>query len=92
MQVFALHIFSAGRNDSLSVYTLFIKEVADAHSKCIRNLMQPSDGDVSPSVYPIIYCLSGRINTTAQLRIAYIFFIITRRRFNCEGYCFSFIL
>lgn len=74
------------------VSPLLIEKVADAHPKRIRDLMQASQGHFLPPVHNRIDQLAtDTAQPSAQLRIAHVFFIITRRRFNCEVYCFCFI-
>ena len=82
----------AARNCQQSVYTLLIKEIANTHSKCIRDLMQASNRDIPPTIYPIVHCLPTDINQFRQLSITHVFFIITLRRFNCDSYIFCFIV
>lgn len=93
MQVSAPQFCSARRNDSLSVYTLLIKEVANTHSKCIRDLMKATDRYITSSVYDVIHCLSGYAQPAPQFCITHVFFIITLRRFSCDSYfCFSIFI
>ena len=90
-QAFAPRIRSARRNDSLSVYTLLIKEVANPHTECIRDHMKTTDCYITSSVYYVIDRLSGHAQPAAQFCITHVFFIITLRRFNCESYFCFFI-
>ena len=93
MQVFAPRILLTARNDNPTGFTLLIEKVADAHPKRIRDLVQASHGDFLPPVHHGIDPLAADAAQTApQLRVAHVFFIITRRRFNCEVYicCFMF--
>ena len=46
---------------SKTVYTLLVEEVADTHFKRIGDLMQPADGDVTPTVDPV-----DRLPTNAE--------------------------
>ena len=90
-QAFAPRISVAARNVSLSVYTLLIKEVANTHTECIRDLMKTTDRYITSSVYYIIDRLSGHPQSASQFGITHVFFIITLRRFNCDSYFTFFI-
>lgn len=85
MQAFAPLFSSAKRNCQLRVYTLLIKKVANTHFKCIRDLMHTFYGDIPSTVYPVVYGLPTNANPLGKYSITYIFFIITRRKFNCDS-------
>ena len=76
---------------SKTVYTLLVEEVADAHFKRIGDLMQPADGDVTPTVNPVVDRLPTNAEQAGQPSVTHVFFIITRRRFSCDSY-FSFFI
>ena len=63
MQAFARQLSVAGQNCQQRVYTLLIKEVANAHSKHIRDLMQTSYGDVPSTVYPVVDGLPTNVDS-----------------------------
>ena len=91
MQAFAPQLSVAARYSKLSVYTLLIKEVANTHLKRICDLMKTTDRYITSSVYDVINRLSGHAQSTAQLGITHLFFIITLRRFSCDSYFTFFI-
>ena len=84
-QVLAPQLSVAARNSKLRVYTLLIKEVADTHFKCIRDLIQPAQLHVTLTVNPVIHRLSADTNPVSQPYVTHVFFIITRRRFSCDS-------
>ena len=93
MQVFALRICVVTCNSQQSVYTLFVKKIADTHSKRICDLMQSLDCDIPPPVNPVVYCLTTKANLPRQPFITPVFFFITRRRFSCDSkFLFCFII
>ena len=71
---------------------LLVKEVANTHPKRICDLMQAADGDVPPTVYPVVHRLPTDVNQIGQISVTHVFFIITLRRFNCDSYCCFFIV
>ena len=64
---------------------LLVKEVANTHPKRICDLMQAADGDVPPTVYPVVHRLPTDVNQIGQISVTHVFFIITLRRFNCDS-------
>lgn len=90
MQAMARQISFAAQNSKHRVDTLLIKEVTDAHSKRISDLMQTADRNIAPAINPVVHRLPRGTDTTGQLSITHVFFNITLRRFNCDSYCFLF--
>ena len=54
------------------------------HSKYIRDLIQPTQLHVKLTVNPVVHRLSTDTNPFSQPYVTHPFFIITRRRFNCD--------
>ena len=90
MQAMARQISFAAQNSKHRVDTLLVKEVADAHSKRISDLMQTADRNIAPAINPVVHRLPRGTDTAGQISITHVFFNITLRRFNCDSYCFLF--
>ena len=91
-QAFTPQLSVAAQNDNPTGCTLFIKEVANAHSKHIRDLMQASDSDILSAIHHCFYGLPTHSKTSPQFGITHVFLFITLRRFSCDSYFIFFIV